>query len=179
MTSIVDSRNAVLLGRLEDIFISLGYEGTQFVPQSKTLPFPTLLLPLAADAHDRPRFMTLMIYPAVEFEDTILLQYYTDLPFVVPAEHLQAVTAFLPLLNHKAVVGYFGLTGGGEKPYYRYVQALRAAEPVSPAHVADVATLVTATPDIFQAILEAVATGRTTPVQARAQVDALYARFQQ
>jgi hypothetical protein len=174
VTSVIEKRNAELLGTLEKILSALGYEGTQLLERSEALPLPSVLVPLAVDAKGRARFMTLMIYPAAELEHTVLLQYFAELPFAVADPNLTAVYLLLPSLNHRVVVGHFGLAGSGEKPYFRYVQALRADEPVTQEHVADVLTLFTATADMFQDILEDVASGKASPAQGSARADSLY-----
>jgi hypothetical protein len=170
MTEIAETRNLVLLGYLEEIFVDLGYEDAQVIEPSAQVALPSLLVSLEADKKGRARFLTLMFYPVAEMEDTLLLQYYVELPFQVAA--VPAVNTLLPVLNHRAVVGYFGLDGNA-KPYYRYVQALRADARPTAKDVADVTALIVTTTDLLQAVFEEVASGTTSLDDARSRIDRL------
>ena len=171
MAHINAKQNLVLLGDLKTILTDLGFAGSKVVAQSAELPFPALLVPLEADAHGRARFMTLMFYPAAELEKTLLLQYYIEFPFSVAEAHLSAYAALLPALNHRSVVGYFGLPEGNLKPYFRYVQALQAGQPITEVQIADVVALFSTTADLFQDILEAVASGASSVPEAQKQIN--------
>jgi hypothetical protein len=166
-----EQHSLALLGQLETILTELGYTGAQVVNQSAELPFPAVLVPLEADAHQRARFMTLMFYPVAELENTLLLQYYFEFPFTVDAAHHAAFSETLPVLNHKSVLGYFGLADGNPKPYFRYVQALPAGEAIEEDQVADVIALLTTTVELLQDVLEAVASGASTVAAARQLVN--------
>jgi len=172
MTQIIETRNLVMLGYLEEIFTDLGYVGTQLLDQSAELSIPSLLVPLDTDKKGRARFISLMFYPAPELEDTLLLQYYIEMPFPAEKASLPDFYALLPALNHKAVVGYFGF-GDSDKPYYRYVQALRADQRITKDHVTDVIALIVTTTDLLQDVLEDVASGKSSVEEGRKRVSAL------
>ena len=172
MTQIIETRNLVMLGYLEEIFTDLGYAGAQVIEQSAELSIPSLLVPLATDKKGRARFISLMFYPAPELEDTLLLQYYVEMPFLAEKASLPALYTLLPVLNHRAVVGYFGL-GAGDKPYYRYVQALRADQRITKDHVSDVIALIVTTTDLLQDVLDDVASGSSSVEAGSKRVSAL------
>jgi hypothetical protein len=172
----IHARHLVELGQLEAIFTEMGF-AAQLVEKSQQLPFHTLLVDLEPDAKGRPMQMALTFYPLGEdeLENTLLLQYFVELPFDLDEKGLARAVELLPYINNKAVVGHFGVTDGQNKLHYRYVQALPLYETVSQEAVADVIVLASYTPVLFADVLEELAEGKISLEQARAKVDAKYA----
>jgi hypothetical protein len=173
----LEARHREELARLEGIFSSMGYK-THPLEKSATIPYHALLLFLPPPAGKQPVQLVLTFYPvaAEEVKQTLLLQYYLELPFKTDEAGLRRVAELLPDLNNKTVLGHFGITvvPGGRPPtlHYRYVQSLPAAGPITQEAVADVILLVGYTPLLFLDTIETLAAGKISLAHARAQVDA-------
>jgi hypothetical protein len=172
----IHARHLVELGHLEAIVTEMGYTA-QLVEKSRQLPYHTLLVGLEPDAKGRPMQMALTFYPLGEdeLENTLLLQYFIELPFEVDEKGLASVMELLPYINNKVVVGHFGVTDGQNKLHYRYVQALLLDKIITQEAVTDVIVLANYTPVLFGDVLEEIAEGKISVEQARAKVDAKYA----
>jgi hypothetical protein len=173
----VHARHLVELGYLEQIAAEMGYPA-RLEPKSKEVPYHMLLLGLEPDAKGRPMEMTLTFYPVGDddVENTMLLQYYVELPMEVDRPGLSRVRELLPDINNQVVLGHFSISDSQNRLHYRYVQALRADQLVSAAAVTDVMTITSYTPAAFEDILEALAKDEISVEQARAQLDARYAQ---
>jgi hypothetical protein len=173
---LAQARQLVELGHLKAIVTGMGYPA-QLVEKSRELAYHTLLVGLEPDAKGRSTQMALTFYPMGEkdVENTLLLQYFVDLPFDVDKAGLARVREVLPDINNKVVVGHFGITAGQDRLHYRYVQALRADDIVTAEAVADVIIMASYTPHVFEGVLEELAQGEISVEQARARVEAGYA----
>lgn len=172
----IHARHLVELGNLEAIVTEMGYTA-QLVEKSRQLPYHTLLVGLEPDAKGRPMQMALTFYPLGEdeLENTLLLQYFIELPFDVDEKGLARAIELLPYINNKVVVGHFGVTDGQDKLHYRYVQALPLDKIITAEAVTDVIVLANYTPVLFGDVLEELAEGKISIEQAKAKVDAKYA----
>lgn len=170
------ARHLAELGFLQDALGEAGLSSRIF-QRSADVPYHTLLADLEADGKNRARQLALNFYPLEdeEFADTLFLQYFIGLPFALPKANLAAVSQLLPAINNKVVLGHFGVTDGDRQLHFRYVQALPSDEIISAEKVADVVTLVTYTPVLFQDVLEAAATGELSLAEARKRVEDIYA----
>jgi hypothetical protein len=173
----IHARHLVELGQLEAIFTEMGY-AAQLVERSPQIAYHTLLVGLEPDATGRPMQMALTFYPLGEddLENTLLLQYFIELPFELDEKGLARAIDLLPHINNKAVVGHFGVTDGQNKLHYRYVQALPLDKIVTQEAVVDVIVLAEYTPVLFGDVLEEIAEGKISLEQARAKVDEKYAQ---
>jgi len=172
----IDARHLVELGHLEAIVTEMGYTA-QLIEKSQQLPYHTLLVGLEPDAKGRPLQMALTFYPLGEdeLENTLLLQYFIELPFDLDEKGLARTIELLPYINNKVVVGHFGVTDGQRKLHYRYVQALPLDKIITAKAVTDVIVLANYTPVLFGDVLEEIAEGKISIGQAKAKVDAKYA----
>jgi hypothetical protein len=172
----IQARHLVELGFLESIFGDMGYQA-QLVESSAEIAYPVLLVELDPDEMSRPRQMALTFYPVGEedLENTMLLQYFLELPFELSPEGRERAAELLPYVNNKVVLGHFGLGDKENRVHYRYVQALRQDQVVSREAVVDVIVLLSYTPVLFQPVLEALAQGALSVREAREQIDAQYA----
>ncbi len=175
----IHARHLAELGFLENIVRDLGLTA-QLVERSEQVPYHTLLVDLEPDAQERPRQMAVNFYPADPelVAHTLLLQYFIVLPVALDEAGAARVREWLPELNNQVVVGHFSLSGpgaaAGQTPqlHFRYVQALPSDEVITSEAVADVMTLVSYTPLLYQNALENLAAGLTTIDQARASLKA-------
>jgi hypothetical protein len=170
------ARHLVELGFLEDILSDMGYT-VQLIEKSPHVPYHVLLVALEPDSKGRPLQMTLTFYPVGEedVKNTLLLQYFIELPFEIDEKGLARLKELLPYINNKIVLGHVGITDGQNKLHYRYVQALPITSPVSEVAVSDVIILVSYTPLLFNDTLEELAEGKITVEQARARMEEKYA----
>ncbi len=166
------ARHLVELGFLENLINQKGYS-SELIEASKNVPYHTLLINLEPDAQGRPRQMTLTFYPldAEQFPNTLFLQYFTELPVQIQPETLDEVTRLLIFLNNKLVVGNFGIAQGQNKLNHRYVQTLPSDEIINENIVFDAITLFNYTSILFGNLLESVATGKMSAVEAEHQAD--------
>ncbi len=166
------ARHLVELGFLENLVNQMGYS-TELIEASKDVPYHTLLINLDSDQQDRPRQMTLTFYPidAEQFENTLLLQYFLELPFSVQPRAIDEMNKLLIYLNNKAVVGHFGITQGQNKLHHRYVQTLSSEDVVNEGIAADTIVLFNYTSILFGNILESVASGKMSAAEAQQQAD--------
>lgn len=169
----IEARHLVELGFLEEIVKRLGLSA-QVIEKSGEVPYHTLLVMLDPDDRGRPMQLAISFYPvgADLVAHTLLLQYFIALPFTTGPDGLARLSAWLPDVNNRVVLGHFGLSTGEGQVHYRYVQALPEEGVVGGETIEDVLTLVRFTPALFAPTLEALAEGRLTPAQAQAQVDA-------
>jgi hypothetical protein len=172
----IHARHLVELGFLEEILIDMGY-ATQLVERSPQVPYHVLLVGLESDSGGQPLQMALTFYPVGEdeVENTMLLQYFIELPFEVDEGGLARLRELLPDINNKIVLGHLGITVGQNKLHYRYVQALPVDRLISHGAVSDVIVLVTYTPRLFEEMVQDLAGGTISVEQARARLDAQYA----
>jgi hypothetical protein len=171
------ARHLVELGFLEEAITSLDM-AAQLIEKSDQIDYHTLLVELEPDSQGRPRQLALNFYPVDEsqLEDTLLLQYFVALPIELPETALPDIRQLLPDINNKVVLGHFGLTAGQPQLHFRYVQALPADDVITREKVANILTLVTYTPLLFQDVLEQVALGALAPVDALAKIQAIYSQ---
>lgn len=171
----IHARHLVELGFLEDIFTDLGYTA-QLIKRSPQIPYHVLLVGLEPDSHGRPLHLSLTFYPVGEddIENSLLLQYFIELPLDLDAEGLARVKELLPEINNKIVLGHLGITDGQNKLHYRYVQVLPADRVVSKEAVSDVVILLSYTPMLFDEILEDLAIGNISVMDARSKFEAKY-----
>lgn len=166
------ARHLVELGFLENLVNQMGYS-TELIEASKDVPYHTLLMNLDSDQQGRPRQMTLTFYPidAEQFENTLLLQYFLELPFSLKPGAIDEVNKLLIYLNNKAVVGHFGITQGQNKLHHRYVQTLPSDDVVNEDIASDTIMLFNYTSILFGSILESVASGEMSAAEAQKQAD--------
>lgn len=171
----VQARHLVELGFLEDAIRELGRR-TQLIERSKDVAFHTLLVELDADSKGRARQLALNYYPLEdeEFSDSLFLQYFIGLSTRVKPDALAAVLELLPAINNKVVLGHIGITEGTTQLHFRYVQALPADEVMEQEKIANVFTLVSYTPVLFDELLESVASGDMTVNEAKGKLDSIY-----
>ena len=172
----VHARHLVELGFLQDAVRELGMRST-LIERSNDVAYHTLLVSLAADAKGRERQLALNYYPLEdeEFEDTLFLQYFIGLSTEVKQATLPAIREFLPAINNKVVIGHFGITEGTTQLHFRYVQALPSEEVIDKDKVANVLTLASYTPVLFDDVLEDLASGTLTVAEANKRLDTIYA----
>ncbi len=167
------ARHLVELGFIENVVNQMGYSSTELIEASKDLPYHTLLVNLEPDSQGRQRQMTLTFYPIdiEEFGNTLLLQYFTELPFAVKTGVMDEINKFFIYLNNKTVVGHFGITQGQNKLNHRYVQTLPSEDVISEGVVADTLMLFNYTSMLFGSLVEAVASGEMSASEAQVQAD--------
>lgn len=174
MSTLVEARHLVELGNLEEVFTAIGYKHIELLEKSAEVPYHTLLLGLDADEKGRLRQLALTFYPVADFEDTLFLQYFSELPFDLKEATLPAVYTLLPEINNRMVLGYFGVSDGGRKLHFRYVQTFADDDLLSQDRIETVTTMVAFSPMLFADVLEAVASGQMSLVEARANINAKY-----
>lgn len=172
----IHARHLVELGFLEEIFTDLGYTA-QLIERSEQIPYHVLMVGLNPDDHGRPQQLTLTFYPVGEedVQNTLLLQYFIEVPFDTDESGLSRLKELLPEINNKIVLGHLGITDGQNKLHYRYVQTLPVARPISEQAVSDVILLFSYTPLLFNETLEKLAQGKISLDQARDEINARYA----
>ena len=154
-----EARHLTELQNLELILNSMGFQ-SQLLQKSDPMPTHALVTRIPMPEGQEPVEMALTFYPVEPdtVEDTLLLQYYIQLPYNFDDEALESYRRLVPDMNGKAVVGHFGLDVASRKAHYRYVQAIPADRPITKALVADVVILVAYTPPLFADLLHAVET---------------------
>ena len=170
----IHARHLVELGFLQNIVRDLGLTA-ELVERSEQVPYHTLLVGLEPDAEERPRQMAVNFYPADPelVPDTLLLQYFIVLPVTMNEAGAARLREWLPEVNNQVVVGHFSLSASQPlQLHFRYVQALPSANVIRAEAVADVITLVSYTPLLYQNAWEDLAAGDITVEQARANLAA-------
>jgi hypothetical protein len=166
-------RHFAELGLLANLMQNLDYE-TQLVEQSAEVPYHTLLVELEPDPLKTPRQMALTFYPIDddEFENILLLQYYLDLPFEVPGDHLDSVKKLLVPLNGRLVLGHFGMTENLDRVNYRYVQVLNSDELITEGMIGDVLILINYTTVVLGNAIAQFVAGELSEEQVKATFSA-------
>ncbi len=166
----MEIRHLAELGFLQRVLDEMGFP-TQLLQKSAEMPYPALLVGLEPDAEGQPAQMACNFYPVdEELENTLLLQYFIQLPMELDDEGLARMRELLPDLNNRTVVGHFGLTADQNKVHYRYTQALPSDDIIDRDKVADVIMLVTSTPGFLGELLARVVKGQTSVADARQEI---------
>lgn len=174
MNALVEAQHLVELENLKQIFMALGYEPVELHEKSAQIPFHTLLVGLEMLEDHHPPQLALTFYPVAEFEETLFLQYFSELPFSIKDSALPVVQALLPEINNKLVIGYFGISEAARRVHLRYVQALNVDDDVTLEHIENVAAMFAFSPILFADLLAATASGQLTLEAARAKLNEKY-----
>jgi len=175
MSELTDARYLAELGFLEEIFHELGYP-TNLIEKSKQVPYHTLVVKIEPDAKGRPMEMALTFYPVDEEDvpNSLLLQYYIQLPFNVDPQKMVETSVLLSLVNNKLVLGHFSLADNENKLQFRYVQALPNDTDITTKMISDVVVLVSFSPVLFSDVLENLANGQISLVEAQEKIEKKY-----
>ncbi len=119
----VQARYQAVLSILAGVLGQENYT-TQIMGPQDDMPLPTLLVALGMDEESRERSLGITIMPLGDnsLAATELVQFYSRMPFPVPAARDTELRAATAAVNAAMALGHFAVLG--EELFYRYVLAV-------------------------------------------------------
>lgn len=126
------------LAKLQSIVKELGYPVT-LLSKSEDIPIEMLSIASENDSKDRPRVITINVYPlGDELDDSTFFQIYFQGPFDVSGEARPLVLQEISKVNQELPLGHFNISVADNRVYFKYVLALPRGLEVQPLFLNDI-----------------------------------------
>jgi hypothetical protein len=157
-----------LLKDLKEILEETMGLNSTLVEPSETMPLVSLSTTLKPDEKQRDRAVNHAFFPFSEadMEHTLLLQFYSQLPFALNVDRLADLALLLQTINNRIPLGCYSLNMDEQSIQFRYIMPLPNHAPLNSDLMGEVMVLLIVFQDLFPPVIESLNLGEATLEEA-------------